>query len=83
MTQIYELYQGVGSIKDVMTAAQAGIPTAEVLNERLFYAYLYIGLYHDAAADKKRARESIQIAVEHMVPDYMGDVARVHLQLNR
>jgi len=53
------------------------------LNERLFYAYLYIGLYYEAAGDKKQSRENIGRALEHIVNDYMGDVARVHALLRR
>jgi len=83
MMEIYELYQGTGSIKHVMAAAQAGNPTPQVLKERLFYAYLYIGLYYEASGDKKLARENINHALEHIVDDYMGDVARVHALLRR
>jgi lipoprotein NlpI len=54
-----------------------------VLSERLFYAHLYIGLFDEAAGDAKGAREHIAIANEHRINHYMGDVARVHLQLMR
>ena len=44
-------------------------------------AHLYIGLYYEAAGKAKLAREHIALAVENRVDHYMGDVARVHLQL--
>jgi len=80
MMEIYELYQGIGSVKRVM-AAVGTTTSPQVLNERLFYAYLYIGLYYEAAGDKKQSRENIGRALEHIVNDYMGDVARVHALL--
>jgi lipoprotein NlpI len=51
------------------------------MSDRLFYAHLYIGLWYEAGGDVKRAREHIARAVEQQVDHYMGDVARVHLQL--
>jgi len=81
MMQIYALYKGTAGIEDVMAAAKAGNPAPGALNGRLFYAHLYIGLYYEAAGNAKAAREHITHAVEHMVDHYMGDVARVHLQL--
>jgi lipoprotein NlpI len=83
MMEIYALYKGKATVDDVLAAARAGHPTAEALSERLFYAHLYIGLYDEAAGDAKGAREHIAIANEHRIDHYMGDVARVHLQLMR
>jgi lipoprotein NlpI len=83
MMEIYALYKGKATVEEVLAAARAGHPTAEVLSERLFYAHLYIGLYYEAAGDAKGAREHIAIANEHRIDHYMGDVARVHLQLMR
>jgi lipoprotein NlpI len=81
MMQIYALYKGQAVVDDVLGAANAGNPLPSALNERLFYAQLYIGLYYEAAGNAKAAREHIARAVEHRVDHYMGDVARVHLQL--
>jgi lipoprotein NlpI len=83
MMEIYALYKGKATVDDVLAAARAGHPTAEALSERLFYAHLYIGLFDEAAGDAKGAREHIAIANEHRINHYMGDVARVHLQLMR
>jgi lipoprotein NlpI len=81
MMEIYSLYKGKTGVEGVLTAARFGNPSPAALNERLFYAHLYIGLYYEAAGKAKAARENIARAVEHMVDHYMGDVARVHLQL--
>lgn len=81
MMQIYALYQGKLGVDDVLAAAKAGTPPDEELNDRMFYAHLYIGLYYEAAGDKKAAREHMERAVSYRSNHYMGDVARVHLGL--
>jgi len=75
MMQIYALYRGKAGVDDVLAAA-AGV------RDRLFYANLYIGLYYEAAGNAKAARDHISRAVEQKIDHYMGDVARVHLQVN-
>ena len=50
--------------------------------DQRFYAHLYLGLYFEALGDAKLAREHITRAAEDFSENhYMGDVARVHLQL--
>ena len=84
MNEIYALFAGTGSAADIMAAAKRGAPGPVELNQRLFYADLYIGLYHEAAGDDKSAREHIlKAANEYKVDNYMGDVARVHARLLR
>ena len=83
MTQIYALYAGKGSAEEVMKAA-AGKASPADLNERMFYAHLYLGLYFDVAGNEKKAREHIGQAAElFKVDSYMGDVARIHAALMR
>ena len=56
----------------------------ERLNEQLFYAHLYIGLYFETEGNKKKALEHIAIAAgDHPIGHYMWDVARVHRDLLR
>jgi len=84
MMQIYTLYAGKGSAEEVMKAATAGKSSPNELNERLFYAHLYLGLYFDVAGNEKMAREHIVQAAElFKVDSYMGDVARIHAALMR
>jgi lipoprotein NlpI len=84
MMQIYALYAGKGSAEEVIKAASAAKSSPNELNERLFYAHLYLGLYFDVAANEKMAREHIVQAAElFKVDNYMGDVARIHAALMR
>ena len=83
MMQIYDLYRGKLKPADVLAAAQAGEPTKEALNSQLFYAHLYIGLWHDAAGEKDLAKKHILEAEKHKIGHYMWDVAHVHADLLR
>jgi lipoprotein NlpI len=79
MMQVYALFAGKCEPDDVLAAARAGAAAAEELNQRLFYAHLYLGLYFDAGGDATRAREHIATAAdEHRIGHYMWHVARVH-----
>jgi len=79
MMEIYRLFKGEGTIDEVMRAAQAGDSDPEVRNRQLFYAHLYLGLYHEALEDETEARRNLVLAAErYPVKHYMGDVARVH-----
>jgi lipoprotein NlpI len=81
MMQIYDLYRGKLKPEDVLAAAKAGDPSEAAKNARLFYAYLYIGLWHEAAGEPKLAAEHLQKAELHKIGHYMWDVARVHNEL--
>ena len=79
MMEIYRLFKGEGTIDEVMRAARAGDSDPEVRNRQLFYAHLYLGLYHEALGDETEARRHLVLAAErYPVKHYMGDVARVH-----
>src|SRR5438874_22591 len=70
--------------KSIQLEPQASItaapnpPQRELLNQRLFYAHLYIGLWHEAAGESDKAKEHILEAEKHKVGHYMWDVAHVH-----
>jgi lipoprotein NlpI len=79
MRQVYDLYKGDLKPDDVFTATKAGNPTPAQLSQRLFYAHLYVGIYHDLLGDKQKAFDHLQKATEdHRIGHYMWDVARVH-----
>lgn len=79
MMEIYRLFKGEGTIDDVLRAARAGDSDPEARNRQLFYAYLYLGLYHEALGDESEARRNLVLAADrYPVEHYMGDVARVH-----
>jgi len=84
MMAVYALFAGKGSAEDVVKAVNANAPSPAEMNQRLFYAHLYLGLYYEAIGDRKRAREHIFKAADDDKADhYMGDVARVHAALLR
>jgi len=79
MAQVQLLFAGKATPDDVLSAAKAGHPDEGELRRRLFYAHLYIGLYHEAAGNAGAAKEHVLLAAEKYAgDDYMGDVARVH-----
>lgn len=81
MMEVYALYRGQGTSDDVLAAARAGNPSPAALNERLFYAHLYLGLYYEAAGDAARAREHLATAAEsHKIGHYMWNVTDVHFK---
>jgi lipoprotein NlpI len=82
MMEVHALFAGKAKPEDVLKAAGAGGPPTLQLNRQLFYAHLYLGLYFEAIGNDRQAREHItRAAGEFQTGDYMGDVARVHLQL--
>ena len=79
MMEIYRLFKGEGAIDDVLRAARAGDSDPEARNRQLFYAHLYLGLYHEALGDESEARRNLVLAADrYPVEHYMGGVARVH-----
>lgn len=80
MMQIYGLYQGKLKPDDVLAAANDNPPNSELQNQRLFYAHLYIGLWHEAAGNADEAKKHILEAEKHKVGHYMWDVAHVHAE---
>jgi lipoprotein NlpI len=78
MMQIYDLYRGKLKPDDVLKAAEAGSPSKENLNTRLFYAHLYLGLWHEAGGRAGEAKKHLLQAEQHKIGHYMWDVAHVH-----
>lgn len=79
MKQVHALFKGEAKPEDVLAAAKEGSPPEERLKKQLFYAYLYLGLYYEAAGENKMRDEYIFKAAEgYDAEDYMVDVAKVH-----
>jgi lipoprotein NlpI len=78
MMRVFDLFAGTAGPDDVLMAAKAGDPEPAQLKTCLFYAHLYIGLYHEASGAAEKAREHILLSEKYAGDDYMGDVARVH-----
>ena len=82
MMEVHALFAGKVKPEAVLQAAAAGRPPPSQLNRQLFYAHLYLGLYFEVIGNDEQAREHIaKAAGTYRTEDYMGDVARVHLQL--
>jgi lipoprotein NlpI len=82
MMEVYALYRGDVRPEAVLQAAEAGVVPDAERKGRLFYAHLYLGLYYEVTGDAKRAREHLGLAAEkYRIGHYMGDVARVHVEL--
>lgn len=78
MRQIQSLFAGKGSEQDVLTAAAKAEDEAS-RREQLFYAHLYLGLYHEANQDLPKRDLHIRKAADLSEKDnYMGIVARIH-----
>jgi lipoprotein NlpI len=80
MMKVHELFAGKATIEDVMNEAKRGDPAPDALNRHLFYAQLYVGLYCEAVGKNDQARQHLEEAAKHVVPDYMYGVAKVHLK---
>lgn len=76
MREIYQMFRGELAPEKVL--ASAGPQT-----EAQFYAYLYMGLYHEALGNQDRAREYITTAAHgrFAAGGYMHTVAEVHRTL--
>lgn len=83
MRQIYELYAGRMKPEEVLDlAAKTNADNKKALNSQLFYAHLYVGIYHDLLGNRKLALGHLNRATEdYRIGHYMWDVARVHRDL--
>lgn len=81
MMTIYALYAGKATVAEVFAAARVGEPSPGELEQRLFYANLYVGLYEEVTGQETSSREHILKAASMKADHYMGDVARVHAAL--
>ncbi|MCY3756396.1 MAG: tetratricopeptide repeat protein, partial [Acidobacteria bacterium] len=64
MMEIYRLFKGEGTIDEVMRAARGGDSDPQLRNRQLFYAHLYLGLYHEALGDESEARRHLVLAAD-------------------
>jgi lipoprotein NlpI len=83
MMQIYDLYRGKLTPDDVLAAVEKNAAGDREKNSGLFYAHLYIGLWHEAAGKADLAAKHIAAAEKHKIGHYMYDVARVHGEVRK
>jgi lipoprotein NlpI len=80
MMRIYDLLLGRAKPADVIETAETAKLDGEAKTEALFYAHLYVGLYHEAHGDAAKAKEHLTTAAEkYKIGHYMWDVANVHV----
>ena len=79
----YDLFAGKAKPEDVLKAAEA-VADARAKKAALFYAHLYLGLYFESVGDATKSLDDMTKAAEEFVlPGYMHEVARVHVQLRK
>ncbi len=84
MMQVYALFCGKAKTEDVLAAVAKAKPGTQERRVREFMANLYLGLYYESAGDAKQAMTFLQKAADDAATGgYMGDVARVHVELRK
>jgi len=81
MMQVQDMIQGKTTPEAVVAAAERGRPLEKGNDYDRFYGYLYVGLYYDALGKKAEAKKWMEKCVDQQISGYMGDVAKVHLDL--
>jgi len=80
MMRVYALLHGEASVGDVLETARAEGSSSQQASA-LFYAHLYIGLYHEVNGNDALARQHISTAAEdHQAGHYMWHVAHIHAE---
>lgn len=79
MMEIYALFQGKAAEDEVLAAARRSKSNEKEDRTRLFYAHLYLGLYHHSHGNTTKSTEHIRHAHNRQIDHYMWDVANVHL----
>ena len=90
MSQIYEMYAGRMTPEQVLAIANRTSPSVQLDSEQhrlqRYYAHLYIGLYYEMLKNQEASIQAMKKAAQ-LNPlgktNFMGQVARVHLQLRQ
>ncbi len=84
MMKVFDLFAGKATPADVLKAAESADGSVRQSEAAMFYAHLYLGLYHEAMGKAGLAKKHMRLAAtKHTSPYYMGDVARVHVRLRK
>lgn len=79
MMEIYALFGGWGTEEQVLKQAHQGRTIGGARARQIFYAHLYLGLYHEAQGNSDQAYNYIKKASQQYKENgYMGQVSRVH-----
>lgn len=77
MHEIYRMFRSEAAPEEVIAAGERAAERGR--SSGLFYAHLYVGLYHEALGDDARARTHLEAAADAPAGGYMHMVARVHV----
>ena len=84
MMEVHSLFAGQSTPEKVLAKARAGDVKGALLERQLFYAHLYLGIWHETNKEFKLRDKYIALAAAVASNHgYMGDVARVHAELNK
>lgn len=85
MTEVWGLFNGTLNVDDVLQAAESnGELTAANRKLSLFYAHLYIALWHESHGESEQVMDHLQRGLQGISSGtFMELVARVHLELRR
>ena len=79
MMQIYALFGGKGTEEEVIERAHEGRVLGGGRARQIFYAHLYLGIYHEILGNDEKSYQYIKKAAQqYKENDYMGQVARAH-----
>ncbi len=79
MMEVYALFGGKGTEDAVIERAHKGQVLGGGQRRQIFYAHLYLGLYHEALGNGDQAYTYIKKAAQQYKENgYMGQVARAH-----
>ena len=84
MMEVHALFGGNSTPEKVLAKARGDEVKGARLERQLFYAHLYLGIWYETKNELKLRNKYIALAAA--VADnhgYMGDVARVHAELNK
>lgn len=81
MMQVQDMIQGKATPEQVIAASEKNRKTVDGSDYDRFYGYLYVGLYYDALGFPDKALTWMEKCVAQDIKGYMGDVARVHLDI--
>ncbi|MBT5708661.1 tetratricopeptide repeat protein [Verrucomicrobia bacterium] len=79
MMQVYALFGGKGTEENVIEKAHEGRVIGGARSRQIFYAHLYLGIYHEILGNDEKAYDYIKKAAQQYKENgYMGQVARAH-----
>lgn len=79
---VYELFREKAKPADVLAAANEATVDPLEQKRRLFYAHLYLGLWHEAQGELEKSLEHMRrAALDHNIGGYMWQVADLHRRL--